>query len=154
MRRVGRAARTGLACVALAGGCGTGASPAERAPESATPGAAAASVAVEKERADVPEPAPVSHAGTRYEAVLWGRARGLPQNGGYVAAIDERTGAERWLVKVYDALPDDGREQDKLDVFITHLALDADPRFLLVTNERDGVFRLDLQTRAVHVVRR
>src|SRR5688500_19062868 len=41
---------------------------------------------VEKERAEVPEAAPVAHRGTRYEAGKWGRARGLGQNGGYGAA--------------------------------------------------------------------
>ena len=107
---------------------------------------------VEKERASIPEPAPVSHAGFRYQAIQWGRVRNLPQNGGYVAAIDERTGKEQWLVKIYEAPPSDGKEQDKLDIFITRIELDSDPRYLLVTNERDAVFRLDLQTRSVTAV--
>jgi hypothetical protein len=111
------------------------------------------SAAVEKERANVPDPTPVSLAGTRYQAVPWGRARGLPQNGGYVAAIDEKTGAERWIVKIYDALPADGKEDDKRDVFISRLELDSNPRYLLVTNERHAVFKLDVQTRAVTVVK-
>ena len=107
------------------------------------------SAGIEKERASIPEPAPVSHAGVRYQAILWGRVRNLPQNGGYVAAIDEKTGKEQWLVKIYDAPPSDGKEQDKLDIFITHIELDSDPRYLLVTNERGAVFRLDLRTRGV-----
>jgi hypothetical protein len=113
---------------------------------------AKAATGIEKERASIPEPAPVSHAGFRYQAILWGRVRNLPQNGGYVAAIDEKTGKEQWLVKIYDAPPSDGKEQDKLDIFITHIELDSDPRYLLVTNERGAVFRLDLQTRAVTAV--
>ena len=113
---------------------------------------AKAATGIDKERASIPEPAPVSHAGFRYQAIPWGRARNLPQNGGYVAAIDEKTGKEQWLVKIYDAPPSDGKEQDKLDIFITHIQLDSDPRYLLVTNERGAVFRLDLQTRSVTVV--
>ncbi len=105
--------------------------------------------AAEKERREAPTPAPVTRDGTRYEAVLWGRARGLPQNGGYVAAVDERTGAELWLVKVYDRRPDNGMEEDKLDVFITRLELSADGQALRVTNELGAVYRLDLRTRSV-----
>lgn len=112
-------------------------------------GGCIASGGAEKERAEVPEAAAVSHAGVRYEAVLWGRARGLPQNGGYVSAVDEKTGKERWIAKIYDADPDDGKEADKRDVFITEMTLEADGRHLRVTNERGAVFRLDTQTRQV-----
>ncbi|HEY9227124.1 MAG TPA: hypothetical protein VIP11_10785 [Gemmatimonadaceae bacterium] len=124
----------------------------------ATPSASSAvaprTSGAEKERADVPTVAPVSRDGVRYEAIVWGRARGLAQNGGYVAAVDEKTGSERWVAKVYDALPDDGKEQDKRDVFITALKFDAEPQYLLITNERNAVFRLNIVTRAVSSAKR
>jgi hypothetical protein len=116
-------------------------------------GCGLAAQGMEKERADTPVPKSVSHAGVRYEALAWGRARGLAQNGGYVLAIDEQTGIERWIVKIYDARIDDGKEQDKSDVFITSLAFDAHKRYLLIVNERGDAFRLDLRTRAVEVLK-
>lgn len=103
----------------------------------------------EKERAAIPEAVSVSRAGVRYEAIVWGRTRGLQQNGSFVAAVDVRTGRERWIVKIYDAAPDDDREADKRDVFITALSLDAEGRFLHITNEQGAVFRLDTRTRKV-----
>lgn len=103
---------------------------------------------VEKERAEVPEPSPVTMDGTRYEAVPWGRARGLKQNGGYIAAVSEATGRELWLLKVYDVEYDDEMEDDKQDVFISEMAPD---RFglLRVTDERGRVYRIDVRNRAV-----
>ncbi len=132
-------------CVVVAG-CG-GRAPPREAPSAG--GAPPAAPAADRERGNVPVPTPVTHEGVRYQAVLWGRARGLPQNGGYVAAVDERTGAELWLAKIYDRRPDNGMEEDRLDVFITRLELSADARSLLVTNELGAVYRLDLQTRSV-----
>jgi hypothetical protein len=97
-----------------------------------------------------PDPVePVSFGGTRYEAMQWGKARGLEQNGGYVAAIDEKTGDELWLLKVYDVSYDGDMEDDKQDVFVTSLALDRDGRHLTVKNEAGDRFAIDLATRKV-----
>jgi hypothetical protein len=115
---------------------------------------ARAETEVAKERAGIPEPEPISRAGVRYEAIVWGRARGLPQNGGYVVAIDERTGAERWITRIYASGAGSDKEQDKQDVFITRLEFGAHPRHLRIVNERGDVYRLDLRTRAVTVLRR
>lgn len=112
-------------------------------------GVAARASGGEKERAEVPEALPVVLGGLRFEAPLWTRSRGLPQNGGYIVAIDVATGAERWIVKVYDALPGDGKEADKQDVFIAELRPAADAHALLVTDERGRRFRLDLRTHSV-----
>ena len=103
--------------------------------------------AVEKERAEVPLAPAVTIGKTRYEAPPWTRMRGLPQNGGYVMAVDTNSGAELWIVKVYDALPDDGREADKRDVFITSLQPDRHGKVLWVTDERGRRWRLDLKMR-------
>jgi hypothetical protein len=97
-----------------------------------------------------PDPVePVSFGGTRYEAMQWGKARGLEQNGGYVAAIDEKTGDELWLLKVYDVSYDGDMEDDKQDVFVTSLELDRDGRRLMVDNEAGNRFAIDLATRTV-----
>src|SRR5437660_1197539 len=71
-----------------------------------------------------PEPvAPVSFEGRRYEVIHFGKARGLEQNGGYVAAIDEASGNELWVQLIYRIRYDRRIEGDKQDVFITGLTL-------------------------------
>lgn len=102
----------------------------------------------EKERSEVPEPAAVVEGGVRYEALPWGKARGLGQNGGYIAAYDTRTEDELWLLKVYTVVYDGEREDDKQDLFIEDLTLEA-PGRLRVTDERGGVHHVDLRRRAV-----
>jgi hypothetical protein len=97
-----------------------------------------------------PDPVePVRFGGIRYEAMPWGKARGLGQNGGYVAAIDEKTGEELWLLKVYDVIYDGDMEQDKQDVFLTSLAIDRAGRRLTVENEAGDCFAVDLASRTV-----
>jgi hypothetical protein len=97
-----------------------------------------------------PDPvAPVSFEGRRYEAMPWGKARGLGQNGGYVAAIDEASGRELWVQRIYAVRYDRGLEGDKQDVFITGLTLVPAARALLIENERGARYRLDLRTRKV-----
>lgn len=103
---------------------------------------------IEKERRDIPEPAPVAMGGIRYQAVPWGKARGLAQNGGYLAAVDEATGRELWLLKVYDVLYDHEREQDKQDNFITEISRES-AGMLRVTDERGRSFRVDVGKRVV-----
>ena len=105
----------------------------------------AASRAAEKERRDVPDVPPVTRDGLRYEAVEWGRARGLNQNGGYLAVIDVASGREVRLIRVYGPRPEDGREADKQDVFIRAMAFEPDGR-LRVEDERGGTYRVDTVT--------
>jgi hypothetical protein len=97
-----------------------------------------------------PDPVePVRVGGIRYEAMPWGKARGLNQNGGHVAAIDDRTGDELWLLKVYDVTYDGDMEADKQDVFVTSLAIDPAGRHLTVENEAGDRFSVDLESRKV-----
>ncbi len=97
-----------------------------------------------------PDPvAPVSFEGRRYEAITFGKARGLGQNGGYVAAIDEASGRELWVQRIYRIRYDRGLEGDKQDVFITGLTLLPAARALRIENERGASYRLDLRTRQV-----
>ena len=104
---------------------------------------------VEKERAEIPEAAPVVVAGTRYQAPAFMRAQGLPRNGGYVEAVDAANGKRRWIVDVVGPRRGDGKEGDKSDVFLTSPALAPDRRHLLVADERGAHYRIDLRTRHV-----
>jgi hypothetical protein len=105
--------------------------------------------AVKKKRL-APEPVePVSFEGRRYEALVFGKARGLGQNGGHVVAIDEATGRELWVQRIYRIRYDRGLEADKQDVFITGLTLLPSAHALEIENERGARYRLDLRTRQV-----
>jgi hypothetical protein len=111
--------------------------------------ATAADAAVRKKRL-APEPVtPISFEGRRYEVIDFGKARGLDQNGGYVAAIDEASGLELWVQRVYRIRYERRLEGDKQDVFITRLTLLPATRALLIENERGARYRLDLHNREV-----
>jgi hypothetical protein len=110
---------------------------------------AAAAMPAEAKRL-APDPvAPVSFEGRRYEAIAFGKARGLGQNGGYVAAIDEASGRELWVQRIYRIRYDRGLEGDKQDVFITGLTVLPTEHALRIENERGASYRLDLRTRKV-----
>jgi hypothetical protein len=103
---------------------------------------------IEKERAEIPDPAPVLIDGVRYAALAWGKARGLGQNGGIIAAQDPASGAELWTLEVYHIDYDDEREGDKQDVFIE--SLHARPGGLLrVVSERGDSYLVDVVRRTV-----
>ena len=102
----------------------------------------------QSKKREAPAPvAPVTIAGVRYEAVPFGMARGLDQNGGYVAAIDPASGRELWVAKVYGSAPRPDLEGDKQDIFITAMKSAHDGKALAVETERGGHFELDLATR-------
>ena len=105
--------------------------------------------AVRKKRL-APEPVEaVSFEGRRYEVLNFGKSRGLGQNGGHVLAIDEATGRELWVQRIYPIRYDRRLEADKQDVFITGLTLLEAAHALLIENERGARYRLNLRTRQV-----
>lgn len=104
-----------------------------------------------KERAEPPEPGPVTVGSVRYEALLWGKARGLEQNGGYIEAFDTSSDESLWVLKVYDVDYDIDMEEDKLDVFIEEMDVDDDGH-LRILNEKGRRFRVDTSDRSVQEV--
>ncbi|CAG1769307.1 hypothetical protein BAC3_00189 [uncultured bacterium] len=103
----------------------------------------------EKKRASVPASPSLSLNGVRYDAINWGKARGLKQNGGYIAALDEKTGQQKWLVQVYEIHYKKDMEDDKQDVFIKKIAFGKNKKSLLIENDRGEHYILDLQTLTV-----
>lgn len=102
---------------------------------------------IEKERSDIPEPSGVTIGALRIEALPWGKARGLGQNGGYIAAYDTANGSEQWTLKVYAVEYDPRKEDDKQDIFIEDLA-EQDGQ-LRVTDERGRTYLVDIHRRVV-----
>ncbi|RZL00009.1 MAG: hypothetical protein EOP36_17315 [Rubrivivax sp.] len=100
-------------------------------------------------RAAPPVVQPVETKGLRIEAVHWGRDRGLGQNGGYIEALDKRTGQSVWLLQVYKVKQDPRLEQDAQDRFIRRLALTLGGTHLFVVDKRGQCFKVDLATHQV-----
>jgi hypothetical protein len=103
--------------------------------------------ALQAKRVGPPAVAAVVVGGVRYEALPWGKKRGLGQNGGYLATYDVKTGAELGLIKVYEIKYDSKLEADVQDDFIARLEL-VDGK-LLVTDERGRKYAVDLQNQSV-----
>jgi hypothetical protein len=109
---------------------------------------------MERSDREIPKPKPVTLNGTRFEAVRNGRMRGFDQSGGIIAAIDEKSGKELWILQVYALTFDHAEERDTQEVFITRLRVGADAKHLEVTNERKQVFIVDLFDRSVAVAKK
>ena len=92
---------------------------------------------------------PVTVGGLRFEAIHWGKARDLGQNGGYIAAIDPATDKELWTLKVYDIVYDPKLEGDVQDVFITSISKTLFGQKLNIRNEKGRSYIVDPATRAV-----
>jgi len=110
-------------------------------------------VAANKKRA-APDPIePITLDGIRYEAVQVGKARGLEQNGGYITAIDIKTGKELWLIKIYDVRYLGDMEPDKQDILISAMELTGDRGHLEIENESGARFLMDLKTQHVQRIK-
>ncbi len=95
------------------------------------------------------EVAPVQIGNVIYQAIHWGRERGLPQNGGYLEAIDASTRKPMWTLRVYAIEYDPSLEEDVQDVFIARLTAGPANHELTVVDENDRRFVVNVQSRSV-----
>jgi hypothetical protein len=95
-----------------------------------------------------PQVPPVRIGSMRIEAVHWGRERGLDQNGGYIVAINRKSGKELWLLKIYDVSYDDKMETDVQDVFIERIER-LGSHGVLVTDEDGRQYEVDIDRKSV-----
>lgn len=107
-------------------------------------------LAEEKKRAGPPEVAPINFEGVRYEVLPFGKARGLEQNGGYIAAYDATDGRELWIVRIYQVDYDPAIEADKQDVFITAMTLVPGPS-LSIEDELGRSYLFDIRTHGTNI---
>ncbi len=91
---------------------------------------------------------PISNATTRFQVLLGARRR-FGQSGGVVQAIDLASGEELWAVVIYPQQYDPTEERDYQEVFIQSMAFDEHGQSLLLADERQRRFSLDLATRQV-----
>ena len=95
---------------------------------------------------DVPS---VTIGSTRYSVIHWARDRGLPQNGGYIAAQDVASGKELWILKVYSVKYDLAKEMDVQDIFIERMTVDDSGGLLMIQDETGRIFTVNPVSRAV-----
>ena len=92
---------------------------------------------------------PVSKNGIRYEELRGARSRGFDQNGGILVATEESTNKEIWTLKVYKTEYDSQEETDVQDVFFTKLKFNWFGTNLIIVNERQKTFEIDVKAKKV-----
>jgi len=90
--------------------------------------------------------------GVRYEVALDIRELGYNGHGGVIAACDKMTGRQLWHVQVYRTEYNPSFERDVQEAYITEIVAIEDGKALLVNNERQRRFRLDLTDRSVKML--
>jgi hypothetical protein len=103
---------------------------------------------VHAKRVAPPDVPPVVMGQVSYGVIHFGKAEGLDQNGGYIAASDKQSGARLWTLKVYETRIDPNLEGDVQDVFITKLKKHGGHE-LDVTDEKGRHYRVNLKERSV-----
>ena len=71
------------------------------------------------------------------------------QSGGCVEAHDPKTKKLLWRIQIYKTVYDQDLELDVQDVFITTLSFDKSHNLLIMSDEKERVFVLNLATRKV-----
>jgi hypothetical protein len=104
---------------------------------------------LQAKRVGPPKVPPVTLGKTRYEVVHWGRKRGLGQNGGYIAALNAKSGAELWILKVYDIQYQEKLETDVQDIFIKTMTKSKTKNALDITDEQGRTYKVDVESRKV-----
>ena len=100
-------------------------------------------------RAGPADIAPVRIGKLEYRVIHFGRAEGLDQNGGYIAAHDKKSGEKLWTLKVYSPPVDPQLERDVQDVFITSMRKQG--KHLLIIDEQGHHYLVDVVKRSVSI---
>ena len=98
---------------------------------------------------------PIIHEGIKYVVIHFsGLVPEVKQNGGYIEARDAKTDKKLWGLMVYKIEYNLKLESDVQDVFITSLRVDKKANRLIIENELDYTYHVDLKTKKVlHVIR-
>ena len=94
---------------------------------------------------------PVIFNGVKYIVLHWGKTKGLEQNGGYVEAIDIKSNKSLWKLQVYKIKYQLEKEKDVQDIFITSMVLDKDKKKLILTNELNEIFYVNIGSKNPNV---
>ena len=96
--------------------------------------------------------ASVEHAGIQYVVEHWKFKSGLNHNGGYIEARDAKSGAKLWGLRVYAINQNPNLESDVQDLFIVSMTLDDSKKRLIIRNEANHTYWVDLAQRTATFV--
>ena len=74
------------------------------------------------------------------------------QNGGFIEGHDPETKELLWRIQVYETVYDKDLETDVQDVFIKSLSFDKVHGILVLSDEKDRIYVVNLKTRKVTLV--
>lgn len=94
-------------------------------------------------RPSAPLVASVEHQGVRYAQDEHDDRAG-DQPGGYLVALDARTGQRLWRLKVYDVPDARAQGRPAMPRYFRALRLGTDKASLEIENEAGGIYRVDL----------
>jgi len=102
-------------------------------------------------RAEPKEVEPVIYRGIKYIAPHFRNMDKQVQRGGYVEAWDIKNNNMLWELQVYETKYNPKLEQDAQDIFITSLEISHGK--LVVTNERNDIYAINLDTRKIEQIK-
>lgn len=96
-----------------------------------------------------PELEPITLNGVVYKELRQGNKLGYEQKSGFLVALDQKTGQMLWHVIVYPIHYAEGKETDVQEVFFTRLELLPGKQKILIENELEKQFIVDLTDHSV-----
>lgn len=96
-----------------------------------------------------PELEPVTLDGVVYKELRQGNKLGYEQKSGFLVALDQKTGQMLWHVIVYPIHYAEGKETDVQEVFFTRLELLPGEPKILIENELEKQFIVNLTDHSV-----
>lgn len=94
-----------------------------------------------------PRVPPVEFDGVRYMQDMEARRFGGDQSGGYLVAVNLKTGERLWMLKVYRVSDQTAAGVDDIGVYFHSMKLVPGAAQLEIENEVGGVYRVDLKAR-------
>jgi hypothetical protein len=99
-------------------------------------------------RPSAPEVSPIESAGVRYQQDSTDERQG-DQDGGYLVAIDVKTGERLWRQKVYEVPDSRSAGVEMGGIYFSSMRLISGSNELEIENEVGGVYRVDLASHRV-----
>jgi hypothetical protein len=106
-------------------------------------------IPMETAKRQAPAAKPVVHKGIRYMQLRRPQEQGFTQSGGVIAAIDEATEKQLWVVQLYQTAFNVQEERDAQEVYLSELRIDAKNGMLIAIDERKRHWQISLTDRSV-----
>ena len=101
----------------------------------------------------IPQVAPVTAGGIRYEVVRGARSRGFSQNGSFIPAVGIAPGNGLYTLVLCRTQYDTQEEKNVQDVYVTSLVMSKDGKQLVANSEDKESYAVNLSDRVVTALR-